>query len=94
MSYLKLWCQSCFVERNHYEEHFCEIILNLDQGFRRCRLNFSYLELLTHREQNTSPCECLHKLLTSQVSFFSDVDAFKDADGPRTVIVFFHRPHL
>ena len=27
-----------FFGRGHYEEHFCEIILNLDQWFRRFRL--------------------------------------------------------
>ena len=33
--------------RGHYEEHFCEIILNFDKWFRRrCYLKmFSYLEL-------------------------------------------------
>ena len=46
ISYLVLWQPSCLVEQNHlcyfgrgyYEEQFCEIILNLDQWFRRCRL--------------------------------------------------------
>ena len=47
ISYLELWRPSCSVERNHlcffgrkcYEEQFCEIILNLDQWFRRrCHL--------------------------------------------------------
>ena len=37
-----------FWQRALYEERFCEIILNLDQWFRRrCRLTgFFYLELL------------------------------------------------
>ena len=47
MSYLELWQPLCLVERNylcnfgrrHHEEQFCEIILNLDEWFRRrCRL--------------------------------------------------------
>ena len=43
ISYLQLWWPFCSAERNHlvnfgrglYEEHFCEIILNLDQWFRK-----------------------------------------------------------
>ena len=43
ISYLELWQPFCSWERNHlcnydrgyYEEQFCEIILNLDQWFRR-----------------------------------------------------------
>ena len=43
ISYLELWRPFCSVERNHlgnfcrgyYEEQFREIILNLDQWFRR-----------------------------------------------------------
>ena len=46
ISYLELWQPFCSAERNHlcnfgrryYEEQSCEIILNLDQGFRRCFL--------------------------------------------------------
>ena len=46
ISYLELWQPFCLSEWNHlcnfgkghYEEHFCEIILNLGQWFRRCRL--------------------------------------------------------
>ena len=47
ISYLELWQPLCLVEQNHlcnfgkrhHEEQFCEIILNLDQWFRRrCRL--------------------------------------------------------
>ena len=47
ISYLELWQPLCLVDRNHlcnfgrvhHEEKFCEIILNLDQWFRRkCRL--------------------------------------------------------
>ena len=47
ISYLELWRPFCFPElnhlcnfvRGHYEEQFCEIILNLGQWFRRrCRL--------------------------------------------------------
>ena len=42
-SYLELWQPFCYAERNHLcnfgrgyqEEQFCEIILNLDQCFRR-----------------------------------------------------------
>ena len=43
ISYLELWPPFCSAERNHFcnfgrgyhEEQFCEIILNLDQWFRR-----------------------------------------------------------
>ena len=46
ISYLVVWRLLCSVERKHlchfgkghYEEHFCEIILNSDQWFRRCCL--------------------------------------------------------
>ena len=46
ISYLKLWRPFCSAEQNHLcnfgrgyqEEQFCEIILNLDQWFRRCCL--------------------------------------------------------
>ena len=44
ISYLELWWPLCSAEWNHlcnfgrvyYQEQFCEIILNLDQWFRRC----------------------------------------------------------
>ena len=53
ISYLELWQPFCQAEQNHlcnfgrrcYEEQCCEIILNLCQWFRRCRLKHSYLEL-------------------------------------------------
>ena len=46
ISYLELWwlfCsakwnQLCNFGRKHHEEQFCEIILNLHQWFKRCRL--------------------------------------------------------
>ena len=46
MSYLALWQPLCSVElnhlcnfgRRHHEKQFCEIVLNLDQWFKRCRL--------------------------------------------------------
>ena len=46
ISYLELWRIFCSAEWNHLcnfgrgyqEEQFCEIILNLDQWFRRCHL--------------------------------------------------------
>ena len=47
ISYLELWRPFCSAEwnhlckfgRRHHEEQFCEIILNLEQWFkRRCRL--------------------------------------------------------
>ena len=46
ISYLELWWPFCSAEQNHLfnfgrgyqEEQFCEIILNLDQWFRRCHL--------------------------------------------------------
>ena len=52
-SYLELWWPFCSVERNHlcnfgkehYEEQFCEISLNLDQWFRgRCLLTIFLLQ--------------------------------------------------
>ena len=44
ISYLELWGPFCSEElnhlcnfgRGHYEEQFCEFILNLGQWFRRC----------------------------------------------------------
>ena len=43
ISYLELWWPFCYAERNHLCNfgRFCEIVLNLDQWFRRR----SYLEL-------------------------------------------------
>ena len=42
ISHLELWWpfirQLCYSRGGHHEEHFCEITLNLDQCFRRCRL--------------------------------------------------------
>ena len=46
VSYLELWQPFCSVEQNylcnfsrrHHEEQLCEIILNLDQWYRRCCL--------------------------------------------------------
>ena len=43
ISYLQLWRPLCSAEQNHlgnfgrghFEEHFCEIILNLDQWFKK-----------------------------------------------------------
>ena len=35
----------CSILVGHYEECFCEIILNLNQWFRRCHLKYSYLQL-------------------------------------------------
>ena len=35
----------CNIGKGHYEEQFCEIILNLDQWFRRCFKDISYVEL-------------------------------------------------
>ena len=48
ISYLELWQPLCLVEQNHvcnfgrshHEEQFCEIILNLDWWFRRCRIRY------------------------------------------------------
>ena len=45
-SYLELWQHFCSAEQNHlrnfgrgyYEEQFCEIILNFNHWFLRCRL--------------------------------------------------------
>ena len=55
ISYLELWQRFCSAERKdlcyfgrgYYEEHFCEIILNLDQWlWRKCHLkDISYLEV-------------------------------------------------
>ena len=46
ISYLELWQLFCSEEHNqlcnfsegYFEEQFCEIILNLGQWFKRCRL--------------------------------------------------------
>ena len=46
ISYLELWQPLCSVEwnsvcnfgRRHHKAQFSEIVLNLDQWFRRCRL--------------------------------------------------------
>ena len=55
ISYQELWRPFCSGElnhlcnfrRRHHEEQFCEIILNLDQWFRRCHLKIIHsLELL------------------------------------------------
>ena len=51
ISYLELWWAFCSGEGNHFykfgrghhEEQFCEIILNLDQWFRRCCLKIFLL---------------------------------------------------
>ena len=60
ISYLELCRPSFSVEQNrldifgkgHYEEHFCEIILNLDQWFRRrCRLKY-FLSRVLAAERN------------------------------------------
>ena len=53
ISYRELWQPFCSGEQNHLcnfgignpEEQFCEIILNLDQWYRRCCLKDFYLEL-------------------------------------------------
>ena len=34
----------CNFGRGHYEEHLCEIILNLDQWFVRCRLRKKFTD--------------------------------------------------
>ena len=52
ISYLELWLPFCYGEQNHLcnfgrgyqEEQFCEIILNLDQCFRRCVLKISLIQ--------------------------------------------------
>ena len=46
--YLELWQPFCSAEQNHLSkfgrghnrEHICEIIVNLDQWFRRCLLKY------------------------------------------------------
>ena len=38
--YLAEWNHLCNFSRGYHEVHFCEIILNLDQWFRRCRLKY------------------------------------------------------
>ena len=48
ISYLELWWPFCSADlvalllcnfgRGYHEEQFCEIVLNLDQWFRRCHL--------------------------------------------------------
>ena len=51
ISYLERWLPLCSAEPNHfssfgpglYEKHFCEIISNLDQWFRRYRLKVFHI---------------------------------------------------
>ena len=51
ISCLELWWPLCSAEwnnlcnfgRGHHEEHFSEIILNLDQWFRRCHLKIFHV---------------------------------------------------
>ena len=46
ISYIEFWQPLCSVEQNHlcnvgirhHEKHFCEVILKLDQWFRKCCL--------------------------------------------------------
>ena len=53
ISYLELWQLICLEEQNHLcnlcirhcREQVCEIILNLDQWFRRCPLKIFLIEL-------------------------------------------------
>ena len=54
ISYLELWWPVCLAKqkqwcnfgRGHHGEHFCEIILNLDQWFRQMTFkDISYLEI-------------------------------------------------
>ena len=35
----------CYFGRGHYEEHFCEIILNFGQWLRRCHLSIYFVQL-------------------------------------------------
>ena len=60
ISYVELWRPSCSVERNHlcnferghHGEHSCEVIWNLDQWFRRCRLKKKFTDdgCITNKE--------------------------------------------
>ena len=44
-----LWNHLCKIERGHHREHSCEVILNLDQWFRRrCRLKKKFTDGRTH----------------------------------------------
>ena len=51
ISYLQFWGPFCSVKgnhlcnfgRRHYGEHSCEIILNLDQWFKRCLLKICFI---------------------------------------------------
>ena len=61
ISYLQFWPPSCLVERyrlgnfgkGHYEEHFCENILNLDQWFRCCSSIYLILSSVGHLVQRS-----------------------------------------
>ena len=36
----------CMFGKGHYEKHFCEIVLNLDQRFRRSHFNLIKVSLI------------------------------------------------
>ena len=50
----------CNFGREHHEKHFCEIILNLDQWFRRrCHLNKMTTALRTPDDKKGYDFDCL-----------------------------------
>ena len=70
ISYLEVWQPPCSVEQNHlwnfcrrhHEEKLCEIILNLDQWFRRrCHLNIFLISRFGRSfvQQSRTICEIL-----------------------------------
>ena len=68
ISYLELWppfrllerIYLCNCGRGHHEEHFCEIILNLDQQFRNKRyfLSRALVDLLFSDAEAFTKCNC------------------------------------
>ena len=78
ISYLELWQpfpsvkhnHLCNFGRGHHKEHFCKIILNLDQWFRRrCRLKLKFTEGLMDEGQRL--ITIAHLELSAQVSLKS-----------------------
>ena len=79
ISYLELWQpfysreenHLCNFGRGHYEEHFCEIILNLDQWFRKkcCLKAFViYSSGGPFVQQNGTSCVVLDKGIMRYIS--------------------------
>ena len=94
-SYLELWQPSCTVEQNHlckghHGDHSCEVILNLDQWFRRRR----HLKKKFTDGGRRTPDEDTSQYLTLSLRF----------EGTKTIAIFpnlksmgaigYHRNHM